>query len=132
MQSLFENGQSGILADQMGLGKTVQIIAFLSILFERGVKGPHIILVPLSTVHNWLNEFGRFAPNICVLPLFGHKQERAERVRKIRTTKSTSVVILAAYNSAITENALIVGKQFKLMIVDEGHKLKNFASSFSQ
>ena len=59
--SLFENGLNGILADEMGLGKTLQCIAFLAYLRERGVLGPFLIVAPLSTVANWVNEFRRYA-----------------------------------------------------------------------
>ena len=37
-----------------GLGKTLQSIAFLAHLhFVRGVKGPHLVVVPLSVMSNW-------------------------------------------------------------------------------
>ena len=35
-----------------GLGKTVQAIAFLAYLCESGEKGPHLIIVPASTLGN--------------------------------------------------------------------------------
>nr|CAD7425837.1 unnamed protein product [Timema monikensis] len=41
---------NSILADEMGLGKTIQVIAFLAHLFETGIKGPHLIVVPASTL----------------------------------------------------------------------------------
>jgi ATP-dependent DNA helicase len=59
--SLFENGLNGILADQMGLGKTVQAIALLSYMYCRGIKGPFLVVGPLSTLTNWLLEFKRSA-----------------------------------------------------------------------
>ena len=58
---LWENGLSGILADEMGLGKTVMTIAFLAHLWSKGVRGPFIIVAPLSTLQNWKNEFSRYA-----------------------------------------------------------------------
>jgi hypothetical protein len=39
MISLWQNGLNGILADQMGLGKTVQTIGFLSHLRNQGIHG---------------------------------------------------------------------------------------------
>ena len=33
-----------------GLGKTVQTIAFLAYLLEQGNNGPHVIVVPSSTI----------------------------------------------------------------------------------
>jgi SWI/SNF-related matrix-associated actin-dependent regulator 1 of chromatin subfamily A len=41
---------NGILADEMGLGKTIQTIAFLAHLKEMGDEGPHLIIVPSSTL----------------------------------------------------------------------------------
>lgn len=57
--SLFENGLNGILADEMGLGKTLQTIAFLAFLRGKGVWGPFLVVAPLSTLANWINEFER-------------------------------------------------------------------------
>lgn len=41
----------------MGLGKTIQTLAFLAYLNERKkVPGPHLILAPKATLPNWLKE----------------------------------------------------------------------------
>ena len=54
LDNLYEQGINGILADEMGLGKTIQAIALLSHLFEnKGVWGPFLIIVPVTTLHNW-------------------------------------------------------------------------------
>lgn len=68
---LFEKQLSCILADDMGLGKTCQVIAFLALLLERGIKGPHLIVVPGSTLENWLREFSIFCPGLVVMPYYG-------------------------------------------------------------
>ena len=68
---LFDNKLSCILADDMGLGKTCQVIAFLASLFEKGVKGPHLVIVPGSTLENWLREFQTFCPTLTVMPYYG-------------------------------------------------------------
>ena len=57
--SLWQNGLNGILADQMGLGKTIQTIGFLSHLKGNGLHGPYLIIAPLSTLSNWMNEISR-------------------------------------------------------------------------
>ena len=57
---------NGILADEMGLGKTIQTIAFLAHLQERGEEGPHLIVVPSSTMDNWRKELELWAPDIKV------------------------------------------------------------------
>lgn len=128
---MFESGSNGILADEMGLGKTIQTIAFLAYLHKMGIKGPHLILVPLTTVEQWLSEFNKFAPSLQVLALYGHAQDRHRRIMAIKDYASSESIILAAYSSAEIEQKLILGLYFKIMIVDEGHKLKNFYSQFS-
>lgn len=57
--SLWQNGLNGILADQMGLGKTIQTIGFLAHLKGKGLDGPYLVIAPLSTLSNWVNEISR-------------------------------------------------------------------------
>ena len=58
--SLWQNGLNGILADQMGLGKTIQTIGFLAHLKGKGLDGPYMVIAPLSTLSNWINEINRY------------------------------------------------------------------------
>lgn len=60
MISLWQNGLNGILADQMGLGKTIQTISFLVHLKGNELHGPYLIIAPLSTLSNWLSEIERY------------------------------------------------------------------------
>ena len=65
MIGLYENGINGILADEMGLGKTLQCISLLGYMKHyRSVSGPHMILVPKSTLANWMNEFKKWCPTL--------------------------------------------------------------------
>ena len=71
-------GMSSILADEMGLGKTIQTICFLTYLkLDLGVKGPSLIIVPLSVLDNWIAEFKRFSPTMRCVKL--HNSDAAER-----------------------------------------------------
>ena len=47
---LHEKDLSAILADQMGLGKTIQTLAFIGYLFENGQPGRILIVCPVSTL----------------------------------------------------------------------------------
>ena len=65
MIGLYENGINGILADEMGLGKTLQSISLLGYMKHyRNVSGPHMVLVPKSTLGNWMNEFKKWCPTL--------------------------------------------------------------------
>ena len=51
MVSMNEKNLNGILADEMGLGKTLMTISMLAWLAcERGIWGPHLIVVPTSVM----------------------------------------------------------------------------------
>ena len=74
---LHDTGLNGILADEMGLGKTLQTISILAYLkHARNNQGPHLVVVPKSTLGNWMREFGRWCPEMQCLRLHGNKQER--------------------------------------------------------
>ena len=65
MISLYNNNLNGILADEMGLGKTIQSISLVTYLIEKKRQpGPYLIIVPLSTLTNWTNEFEKWAPSV--------------------------------------------------------------------
>lgn len=70
---LYKEKLSCILADEMGLGKTCQVIAFLSHLATIGIRGPHLVIVPGSTLENWLREFERFSPGLVAVPYHGKR-----------------------------------------------------------
>ena len=66
--SLFNNNLNGILADEMGLGKTIQTIGLISHLADKKKSnGPHLIIVPLSTISNWQYEFEKWVPSLQVI-----------------------------------------------------------------
>lgn len=63
-------------------GKTLQSISLLAYTQEYlGSDGPHLVLVPKSTLGNWITEFGRFCPSLKVLKLHGDKDERSETIK---------------------------------------------------
>jgi len=49
----------------MGLGKTIQTIALLAYIMEvKHNNGPFMIVCPLSTLSNWVNECNKWAPDM--------------------------------------------------------------------
>ncbi|KAL4598948.1 hypothetical protein ACB092_11G092800 [Castanea dentata] len=110
--SLWQNGLNGILADQMGLGKTIQTIGFLAHLKGNGLDGPYLVVAPLSTLSNWVNEISRFTPSMNAIIYHGDKKQREELRRKHmpRTIGPKFPIIVTSYEVAFS---------------DEGHRLKN-------
>ncbi|KAG6556402.1 hypothetical protein Mapa_002345 [Marchantia paleacea] len=125
--SLWQNGLNGILADQMGLGKTVQSIGLLAHLKGKGMHGPFLICAPLSTLNNWVNEFKRWTPALPVILYHGTKDERSE----LRRTMPAQItprfpVVVTSYEVAIHDRRFLCRRKWKYIVVDEGHRLKNF------
>ncbi|CEP08373.1 hypothetical protein [Parasitella parasitica] len=127
--SLWENGLNGILADEMGLGKTLQTIGFIAHLKAMQVSGPYLIAAPLSTLANWVNEFKRFAPSINVLLYHGTKDERQHMVNhklnKFEETDHGFPIIVTSYEIVINDRRLLQKYNWKYIVIDEGHRLKN-------
>ena len=78
--TMHERRLNGILADEMGLGKTMQTIALLAHLAcEKGVWGPHLIIVPTSVLLNWEFEIKKWCPAFKILTYFGSFKERKQK-----------------------------------------------------
>ncbi|CAG5134454.1 unnamed protein product, partial [Candidula unifasciata] len=131
LKVLYENGVNGILADEMGLGKTVQCVAILSHLVYMGVPGPFFICAPLSTIPNWFAEFKKFAPKVPVILYHGQKNKRvhlAKQIRqkhKIREGVYVQPVVITSYEVAMIDRKILANHEWKYLIVDEGHRIKN-------
>jgi chromodomain-helicase-DNA-binding protein 5 len=71
------SGTETILANEMGLGKTIQTIVFLYSLYKEGhTRGKFLITAPLSTIINWERELEGWAPDFYVVNYTGNKDSR--------------------------------------------------------
>lgn len=131
MAMMWRQKLSGILADDMGLGKTCQVISFITHLVETGQKGPHLIVVPGSTLENWLREFERFSDTLVVLPYYGSLKEREEFREDLAARREAGElnVVVTTYETAknrAEDNAFLrKGLRPVVCVFDEGHFLKN-------
>ncbi|CAL9733969.1 ATP-dependent helicase Fun30p [Monosporozyma servazzii] len=128
---LYHNGMSCILADDMGLGKTCQVISFLAYLKQIKEPGPHLIVVPSSTLENWLREFKKFCPALKIEPYYGSQQERAELREMLENAHGQYDVIVTTYNLAAGNKydvSFLRNRGFNVVVYDEGHMLKNSLS----
>ncbi|EXJ89124.1 hypothetical protein A1O3_02188 [Capronia epimyces CBS 606.96] len=129
MKSLWMNGLCGILADEMGLGKTLQAISLIAFFKEHSIQGPFLIVTPLSTVRNWIEEFKHWTPSINTILYHGSKDERETMRRKMMKmqdqTKVEFPVVVTSYEICMNDRKFLANYQWKYIIVDEGHRLKN-------
>ena len=112
----------------MGLGKTIQSIAFLGHLQSSGKAGPHLIVSPASTLENWKRELNLWLPSAAVSVYHGSQKEREILRRKM--ISSDIDVILTTYSyfqteSAKQDRAFLRRYEYGCMVLDEGHSIKN-------
>lgn len=126
--SLYRKDMNGILADEMGLGKTIQTIALLAWLaLNKGIWGPHLIVVPTSVMVNWEVEFKKWLPSFKILTYFGSMKERKAK-RQGWTKPNLFHVCITSYTLAVQDANILRRKKWAYLILDEAHNIKNFES----
>ncbi|WVQ73853.1 hypothetical protein IAR50_003434 [Cryptococcus sp. DSM 104548] len=132
MVSLHHNGINGILADEMGLGKTLQTVSFIGYLkFHCATAGPHLIIVPKSTLDNWAREVAKWVPGFNTLVLQGSKEDRADLIAERVLTQDFDVLI-TSYEMCLREKSTLKRFSWEYIIIDEAHRIKNVDSLLSQ
>ncbi|CAE6521305.1 unnamed protein product [Rhizoctonia solani] len=129
----WHNLQPSILADDMGLGKTVQLASLIGRLVTEHVY-PHLIVVPNSTIVNWIREFERWTPHVRVVRFNGEAKAR-EVIKKYEMWNSDGRQM---YHALVTTYETLAGVDFhqvfkkpgrwETVVVDEGQRLKNDSS----
>ncbi|TQV92726.1 hypothetical protein V2A60_009191 [Cordyceps javanica] len=133
MFEICSQGMSGILADEMGLGKTVQTIALIALLREQeNYLGPHLIVAPLSTLSNWMDEFEKWTPSIPVIMYHGKPDQRQEIFSKkimkhLQAGRPTEKfpVVCTSYEMVLQDKSFLSRINWEFIIIDEGHRMKN-------
>ncbi|CAH8545043.1 unnamed protein product [Dicrocoelium dendriticum] len=132
MIQLYHDNINGILADEMGLGKTLQTISMLGYLKHcRHKSGPHLIIVPKSTLMNWMNELKRWVPTLRAVSIIGSLEERAVHIRDEILSKDWDVLV-TSYEMCIKEKSVLRKFHYIYLIIDEAHRIKNEKSKLSE
>ncbi len=116
LKSLKSNGFGGILADDMGLGKSLQALALLV-----SEKSRAIIVCPTTLMLNWQSEVEKFAPSIKTLIVMGNALERAELIKTVKDYDLT----ITSYDLLRRDWELYKDIKFDYAIADEAQLIKN-------
>ncbi len=114
-------GFGGILADDMGLGKSVQVISVLYDEAQKRQEAVSLIVCPASLVYNWECEFRKFAPSLRVLLVTGTAAEREEKLRNAADFD----VLVTSYDLLKRDLLLYENMRFRFEIIDEAQYIKN-------
>jgi len=123
-----------ILADEMGLGKTIQVVAMLEHLFSvEGIKGPFLVVVPLSTIEHWRREVeGWTKMSLCVYHDIGGGRDCRDVIReyewyfKDRSRRLLKFhILVTTYDDLIKDYEELAEAPWRVVVVDEAHRLRN-------
>jgi len=114
---IFEMHGRAILADEVGLGKTIEAGLILKEYWVRGLVKKALILVPASLVLQWVRELAQKFD----LPAVAHKKPHSWK----------NDIVVASMDTAKREpnRSLLLAGEYDMLIVDEAHKLKNKKTS---
>lgn len=126
----------GILADEMGMGKTIQTIAlFLSDELPR--SGPILVVAPTVAVMQWRNEIEEFAGDALKILVYhgSNRTESTDEIREYDVVLTTYAVVESVYrrqSSGFTRKGEKVRLpsplhtiHFHRVILDEAHNIKD-------
>ena len=120
----YHRGLGAILADDMGLGKSVQTIAFL--LHERAERGalpgPTLLVCPTSLLGNWRREIQRFAPSLSMYTHYGPDRARDQAFFDAIEHQD---IVLTSYALARRDADFLERRQWFGVILDEAQMIKN-------
>jgi len=139
------NRRSCILADEMGLGKTIQSTGFLHQLYElpqTQIRGPFLIVAPLTLIGQWQSESQTWAPDLNIVFYHGSADAReflaqqefyfteqflpkqmVTKLKKLHVTKFH--ILITTYEVVLKDVEVLKKIRWKALIVDEAHRLKN-------
>ncbi len=123
MEFLREFGFGGCLADDMGVGKTAQVLAMLET--RRALRAtndiaPSIAVVPRSLVFNWKEESARFTPALRIL-------DHTNPDRNLEEIPNHDLVIVT-YGTLRRDIVNLREMKFDYAILDEAQAIKNASS----
>lgn len=114
---LFEMSGRAILADEVGLGKTIEAGLILKEYIVRGLVSKVLILVPASLVLQWVRELNsKFG-----IPAIAQK----------KAYSWGNDIVVASMDTAKRDphQEILLNEEYDMLIIDEAHKLKNKKTS---
>jgi hypothetical protein len=111
----------GCLADDMGVGKTAQVLALIETRRELRATGepvgPSLVVVPRSLVFNWKQEAERFTPRLRVLDYTSPERNGDDL--------ASYDAILATYGTLRRDAVRLKDVEFDYVVLDEAQAVKN-------
>jgi SWI/SNF-related matrix-associated actin-dependent regulator of chromatin subfamily A member 5 len=96
------------------------------------IKKPSLIIVPLTTLHNWRREVECTYPSAKIKILRCIKEEREDLLKELKKDIDQYDLIITSYESVLIMNYFLSKIDWEYIVIDEAHKLKNNESIFAE
>jgi SNF2 family DNA or RNA helicase len=121
-------GINGCLADDMGLGKSIQVIARLvqertAINQEKQQVLPTLLIAPTSVMGNWLREIDKFAPHLKAR--IHHGGDRLLDLSEFKADCLQHDVVITSFTLARKDAKLLSSLEWQRIVLDEAQNIKN-------
>jgi hypothetical protein len=118
-------GSGALLADDMGLGKSLQVLSLLAWLRERGEAGPHLVVAPAGLLDNWQRECHKFFGGALEPVLQVSGAQLPEGLERARNRLAAHQVVLVSYETLRRHELTFATVQWRVMVLDEAQKAKD-------
>jgi len=119
-------GLGACLADDMGMGKTIQVLSLLLVLKRQtnGKPQPSLLVAPASLLANWASELERFAPGLKALVAHPSALPAAD-LRTIGPDRLQGVDLVITSYGSLLRVPCIAEVAWRLVVLDEAQAIKN-------
>uniref|UniRef100_A0A060TI47 ARAD1D36102p n=1 Tax=Blastobotrys adeninivorans TaxID=409370 RepID=A0A060TI47_BLAAD len=134
--------KGGILADEMGMGKTLQTVSL--IMSDKG-NGPTLVIAPTVAMMQWKNEIRAHTGHaLSVFTFYGlaNKKVKPSELEKYDVVLTTYAVVESVYRKETTgfrrkggmvkEKSPLHATKFHRIVLDEAHNIKDRTSKTSR
>jgi SNF2 family DNA or RNA helicase len=115
--------RSFLLADDMGLGKSLQALTVFAVDVVQGYSKTAIVVAPVTLKGNWSDEIEKFSrfPHVVLDGTPAKRRKQIEEFRQIDGPK----ILVVNYEQVVTHKDDLNSLLFDIAIFDEAHYLKN-------
>lgn len=115
--------RSFLLADDMGLGKSLQALTVFTVDVVRGWAQTALVVAPVTLKENWADELEKFTSFPYVV-LDGSPKKRMQQILEFAAIEGPKILIVN-YEQVISHLDLLNSMNFDVAIFDEAHYMKN-------
>lgn len=122
MRALFETGYGGVLADDVGFGKTIEIGLHLQSLRDDGLLGSGaLIAAPNNAVDGWVGKLGEFFPDLPVALWHGRS----------RATPAEDAIVITSHDLIKRTDCPLGHRSWTVAVLDEAQDAKKPTSALA-